>query len=262
MARPAVVLAYHGLGEVPRALDPHGLVVPPADFRKHVRILRGRGYDFVTQREFARRLREGGGPPPATASLTFDDGPEDNATLLPGLLEELGVPATLFVNAGLLGEPYRWVAPETGIRVMSEEQLREVARHPLVEIGSHTSRHTVLADADEGTAYAELEGSRIELEELLGIEVVSFAYPDCDYSPACPPAAERALYTSAVTCDGRGGWSPFELRRESPSPSDGRLIFELKARGRFHAVRSLPPVRLARRVRQALPLSKRGRIVS
>jgi peptidoglycan/xylan/chitin deacetylase (PgdA/CDA1 family) len=250
VAPPGVVLAYHGLGEVPRALDPHGLVVPPADFRNHVRILRGRGYDFVTQREFARRLREGGGPPPATASLTFDDGPEDNATLLPGLLEELGVPATLFVNAGLLGEPYRWVAPETGIGVMSEEQLRAVARHPLVEIGSHTSRHTVLADADEGTAHAELEGSRIELEELLGAEVVSFAYPDCHYSPACPPAAERAGYTSAVTCDGRGGWSPFELRRESPSPGDGRLIFELKARGRFHAVRSLPPVRLARRLRR------------
>lgn len=249
MGRRAVVLAYHGLGEVPRTLDPHGLIVTPAAFRSHVQILRGRGYEFFTQREFARRLREGGGPPRAAASLTFDDGPEDNATLLPGLLEELGVPATLFVNAGLLGEPYRWVAPETGIRVMSEEQLRELARHPLVEIGSHTSRHTVLADADEGTAYAELEGSRIELEELLGIEVVSFAYPDCHYSPACPPAAERAGYTSAVTCDGRGGWSPFELRRESPSPGDGRLIFELKARGRFHAVRSLPPVRLARRLR-------------
>jgi peptidoglycan/xylan/chitin deacetylase (PgdA/CDA1 family) len=247
MAAPAVLLAYHGLGDVPRALDPDGLVVPPASFRRQVGILRRRGYEFVTQREFARRLRAAGGPPPATAVLTFDDGPEDNATLLPGLLEELGVPATLFVNAGLLGEPYRWVAPETGIRVMSERQLLDLVRHPLVEIGSHTSGHTSLADADEATAYAEMEGSRVELEELLGVEVRSFAYPDCHYSPACPAAARRALYTSAVTCDGRGGWDPFELRRESPSPGDGRLTFELKARGRFHRVRALPPVRLALR---------------
>jgi peptidoglycan/xylan/chitin deacetylase (PgdA/CDA1 family) len=252
MAPPAVVLAYHGLGELPREQDPHGLIVPPAGFRSHVRILRGRGYEFVTQREFARRLREAGGPPAATAALTFDDGPEDNATVLPALLDELGVPATLFVNAGLLGEPYRWVAPETGIRVMSEGQLADVARHPLVEIGSHTSRHMLLGEATEEDAYAELAGSKHELEDLLGAEVVSFAYPDCEYSPACPPAAERAGYTSAVTCDGRGGWDPFELRRESPSPGDGRLTFELKARGRFHAVRSLPPVRLARRATRRL----------
>jgi peptidoglycan/xylan/chitin deacetylase (PgdA/CDA1 family) len=247
MKRLALVLAYHGLGEVPREQDPHGLMTPPARFHRHVELLRRRGYEFVAQREFARRLHAGGGPPPGTASLTFDDGPEDNATLLPGLLEQLDVPATLFVNAGLLGEPYRWVEPEAGIRLMSESQLRDVARHPLIEIGSHTNRHTVLADADEATAYAELEGSRVELEELLGVEVVSFAYPDCHYSSACPAAAERAGYSSAVTCDGRGGWAPFELRRESPAPGDGRLAFELKARGQFHRVRALPPVRLARR---------------
>jgi peptidoglycan/xylan/chitin deacetylase (PgdA/CDA1 family) len=252
MAPQGVLLAYHGLGDVARGHDPDGLMVPPASFRRQVAILRRRGYEFVMQSEFTRRLRETGGPPPATASLTFDDGPEDNATLLPGLLEELGVPATLYVNAGLLGEPYRWVAPETGIRVMSEAQLLEVARHRLIEIGSHTSRHTVLAGADEGTAYAEMEGSRIELEELLGVEVLSFAYPDCHYSPACPAAAARAGYTSAVTCDGRGGWDPFELKRESPSPGDGRLVFELKARGQFHRVRAVPPVRLARRVTRRL----------
>jgi peptidoglycan/xylan/chitin deacetylase (PgdA/CDA1 family) len=249
MPPPGVVLAYHGLGDVARGHDPDGLMVPPASFRRQVAILRRRGYEFVTQGEFARRLREAGGPPPATASLTFDDGPEDNATLLPGLLAELGVPATLYVNSGLLGEPYRWV---TGVRVMTEAQLLEVARHPLVEIGSHTSRHTVLADADEATARAELEGSKRELEELLGEEILSFAYPECHYSPACPAAAKRAGYTSAVTCDGRGGWDPFELRRESPSPGDGRLAFELKARGQFHRVRALPPVRLARRATRRL----------
>jgi peptidoglycan/xylan/chitin deacetylase (PgdA/CDA1 family) len=249
---PAVVLAYHGLGEIPRGQDPYGLMVPQSSFRRQVGILRGRGYEFVTQSEFARRLEATGGPPPATASLTFDDGSEDNATGLPGLLAELGVPATVFVNAGLLGEPYRWVAPETGIRVMSEAQLLELARHPLIEIGSHTSRHTSLAEADEGTAYAEMEGSRIELEELLGEEIRSFAYPDCHYSAACPAAAERALYTSAVTCDGRGRWEPFELRRESPAPGDGRLAFELKVRGQFHRVRELPPARLARRATRRL----------
>jgi peptidoglycan/xylan/chitin deacetylase (PgdA/CDA1 family) len=246
------VLAYHGLGEVPRERDPHGLMVHPARFRSHVRILRRRGYEFVTQREFARRLREHGGPPSGTVSLTFDDGPEDNATLLPRLLDELAVPATLFVNVGLLGEPYRWLAPETGVRVMDERQLRAVAAHPLVEIGSHTSFHTILEYADEPTALAQMQSSKRELEGLLELEVLSFAYPDCLYSPACPGAARRAGYTSAVTCGGRGGWAPFELRRESPAPADGRLAFELKSRGLFHSIRELPPVRLARLLRRGL----------
>jgi peptidoglycan/xylan/chitin deacetylase (PgdA/CDA1 family) len=252
MTQSALVLAYHGLGEVPRGQDPHGMMVPPASFSRHVAILRRRGYELVTMSEFACRLRESGGPPPATAALTFDDGPEDNATRLPGLLEQLGVPATLFVNAGLLGERYGFVAPEAGVRVMSERQLLDVSGHPLVEIGSHTSRHTALDDADDATAYAEMAGSKRELEGLLGTEVLSFAYPDCHYSAACPAAAERAGYACAVTCDGRGGWAPFELRRESPSPGDGRLVFELKARGQFHRARGMPPVRLARRVTRRL----------
>jgi peptidoglycan/xylan/chitin deacetylase (PgdA/CDA1 family) len=244
-----VVLAYHSLGDVRRSQDPAGLVVSPARFRHHVAVLRRRGYEFVKQREFARRLHETGGPPRATASLTFDDGPEDNATLLPGLLEELNVPATLFVNVGLLGEPYRWV---DGVRVMSQEQLRSVAAHPLIEIGSHTSRHTSLADADEATASIELENARVELEELIALEVFSFAYPDCAYSPICPQVAEAKLFTSAATCGDRGSWNPFELKRASPSPGDGRLRFELKARGLFHPAR-----RLLR-----YPLKRRGRISS
>jgi peptidoglycan/xylan/chitin deacetylase (PgdA/CDA1 family) len=250
MRRPALVLGYHGLGKVPPDQDPHGLMIPPERFESHVRILRRRGYEFVTQREFVRRLRESGAPPARTAALTFDDGPEDNATVLPPRLERLGVPATLFVNSGLLGEPYRWVTREAGVRVMDGDQLRQVAAHPLIEIGCHTREHTSLAEVDEERALAIMESSKAELEELLDLEVLSFAYPGCVYSPACPRAARRAGFTSATTCGGLGGWEPFELRRESPAPSDGRLLFELKAHGLFHPLRESWPGRLVRRHRR------------
>jgi peptidoglycan/xylan/chitin deacetylase (PgdA/CDA1 family) len=244
--KPPLVLAYHGLGELTPAQDPDGLMVPPERFRRHVVRLRSRGYEFVTQAEFARRLRAAG-PPRATVSLTFDDGPEDNATVLPRLLEELEVPATLFVCPGLLGRPYQWLDPEAGVRLMDRDQLRALAPHPLIEIGSHTREHALLDQASEEEAHAEMAASKRELEELVGADVLSFAYPDCAYSAACPRAAERAGYTSAVTCGPRGSWSPYELRRESPTPADGRLAFELKARGLFHRVRELPGVGLARR---------------
>jgi peptidoglycan/xylan/chitin deacetylase (PgdA/CDA1 family) len=244
VSRPRV-LAYHGLAEVPYRLDPDGLMVPPASFRRQVARLRRRGYRFVKQSEFARRLASGE-PLAGVCSLTFDDAPADNATTLVSLLEELDLCATVYACPDLLGEPYPFVAPEAGIRFCTGEELRGLAANPRLEVGSHTRRHTPLGEAGEDEALTELRASREALERLLGIDVRSFAYPTCVYSPAAEAAAERAGYTSAVTCGPRGGLRPFALRRESPTPTDGPLAFELKSRGVFVAVRELPPVRLAR----------------
>ena len=250
-----LILAYHGLGELTRALDPDGLITPPDRLRRHVELLRARGYGFVGQAEFARRLRAGE-PLEDVCSLTFDDGTEDNLTLLRPLLAELTVPATVYACPGLLGCPYPFVAPQAGVRFMTADELVELAGDPRVEIGSHTREHSDLGAAGAEEAHAELAASRAALEELLGRAVVSFAYPNCSYSPDCPGAAERAGYTSAVTCGARGALLPFELRRASPNPREGRLVFELRARGAFHRVRELPPVRVARTLLR--PLRHRG----
>jgi len=240
-----LVLHYHGLADVPRRLDPHELMVPPAAFRSQVSLLRKRGYRFVAQQAFARMLVAGESLE-GVCSITFDDGTADNVTVLPPLLEALAVPATIFACPGLLGKPYPFTEPEAKVRLMDRDELLATAGHTLIEIGSHTREHTVLERASAHEALAEMSASRAALEDLLGHPVLSFAYPNCVYSPACPDAARHAGYTSAVTCGGRGGLDPYELRRESPSPKDGRLRFELKARGAFHDVWDLPPIRLAR----------------
>lgn len=245
MTLPALVLAYHGLAEVPHRLDPDGLMVPPAKFRRHVARLRRRGYDFVLQAELARALAAGEDTA-GLCSLTFDDAPENNATTLAALLSELDVCATVYACPGLLGEPYPFTAPEAGIRICTEEELLRLAESPRVEIGSHTRLHTELGEAGSEDAYVEMRESRKELELLLGKDVRSFAYPCCTYSPACPAAAQRAGYTSAVTCGPRGGLLAFELQRASPTPTDGPISFELKSRGLFFKVRELGPARLAR----------------
>lgn len=243
--RPPLILAYHGIGTLPRALDPHNLMVPAESFRAQVRAVRSRGYEFVQMSEFARRLRAGG-PPRGTCALTFDDGSADNHAVLPGLLDELGVPATVFACPGLPGEPHPDLEPGSGVRLLTREELRRLAALPAFEIGSHTSAHVDLSAADGERAYAEMAGSKAALEELIGAAVTSFAYPYCDYSAECPDAARRAGYTSAVTCEARGGWDPYELRRESVDSLDGRLSFALKSRGVFWAVRDSAPGRLAR----------------
>jgi peptidoglycan/xylan/chitin deacetylase (PgdA/CDA1 family) len=249
--RPPLVLAYHCVGKLPRAEDPHNLMVPAEQLRRQLRGLLDRGYEFVTVSEFARRMIAAG-PPGGVCALSFDDGSEDNAVVLPSLLGELGIPATLFVCPGLLGSPHPFLGSGAGVRLMSEDQLRDVAALPLIEIGSHTNTHPDLSNATGEEAYGEMEQSRRDLEGLIGERVHSFAYPFCRYSAACPTAARRAGYLTAVTCGARGGWRPYELRRASIDSLDGRLTFALKSRGQFEGLRSSLPGRLARRLARPL----------
>jgi peptidoglycan/xylan/chitin deacetylase (PgdA/CDA1 family) len=251
LLHPPIVLAYHAVGEVAAEHDPDNLVHPIAKFRSELEGLLRRGYEFVIASELGRRLRQGV-PLRSTCVLTLDDGSLDNLTVLPGLLEELNVPATVFACPGLLGRPHPWLAPEAGIRLMDIDELRTLSSHELVEIGSHTNEHTDLEHAGAEDAYRELSSSKAALEEMLGKEVETFAYPYCRYSPACPGAAERAGYLCAFTCGARGGWAPYEIRRQMMDRFDSRIVWALKSRSLFYEVAEAAPVRLLRRGRRAL----------
>jgi peptidoglycan/xylan/chitin deacetylase (PgdA/CDA1 family) len=243
--KPPVILAYHGVADVDPRYDPVRLFVRPADLRQQIRRLLRRGYELLTMAEFARRLTAGRDLS-ATAALTFDDGTEDHLTQLAPILAELGVPGTVYVCPGLFGKRYPWCDPAAGVRMMTEDETLELACQPLIEIGSHTIDHTELDTATAEEAYREMAECKLRLEDLLGVEVPSFCYPRCHYSPACPDAAARAGYASAVTCGPRGSWAPFELKREGMHTPDGYLTFAIKSRGLYYRARDLPPSRLAR----------------
>jgi peptidoglycan/xylan/chitin deacetylase (PgdA/CDA1 family) len=243
--RRSLILAYHGIGSFPRDLDPHNLMLAPERFRQQLNILKRRRYRLVTLSEIAAQLdRER--PPEGLCALTFDDGTVDNLEVLAPMLEELGVPATVFVCPGLLGTDHFAMPPAAGVRLMDAEELQRLASSPLIEIGSHTNTHVDLSDATAEQAYREMASSKLALEQLLGRPVRFFAYPKCGYSAACPDAARRAGYTAAVTCAGRGGWTPFELAREAIDSLDRRVSFALKTRGLFLPLRNSGAGRLAR----------------
>ena len=60
---------------------------------------------------------------------------------------------------------------------LSEEQLRRLARHPLVTIGAHTSTHRNLAEASAETVRREMADNRQFLQDITGSPVEHFAYP-------------------------------------------------------------------------------------
>jgi peptidoglycan/xylan/chitin deacetylase (PgdA/CDA1 family) len=247
--RPPLVLAYHALGEVAPEHDPENLVHPPAKFRKEIRALKRRGYEFVTAAEFGRRLRSNMSLR-RTCAVTFDDGSVDNATLLPDILRELEVPATVFACPGLLGEPHPWIAAEAGVRLMGADELRMISDLGYIEIGSHTWDHIDLELADETEVLRQMTASKEALEQILLKPVLTLAYPFCRYSPECPRAAERAGYLCAFSCGGRGSWQPYELRRQMMDRHHSRLAWALKSRKLFDGVVASPPARAVRAARR------------
>lgn len=85
---------------------------------------------------------------------------------------------------------------------ISWEMLEELARDPLVEIGAHTVGHPRVSSLDPAAARAELEQSRLRLNERLGIDVRHFAFPygrAADCGPRDFELARQAGFRSAAT---------------------------------------------------------------
>ncbi len=107
---PAIILAYHRVADLES--DPQLLAVSPRHFAEHLEVLR-RAYRPLSLRALRRRLLLNRWRP-GTLVLTFDDGYADNLLQAKPLLEAAGVPATVFVTAGMLdsSREYWWDALE------------------------------------------------------------------------------------------------------------------------------------------------------
>jgi peptidoglycan/xylan/chitin deacetylase (PgdA/CDA1 family) len=151
------------------------------EFRRVIRYFLERGYRSVTAAEHHA---------PATADekrlwITFDDNYRGWHDALP-LFDELGVKATFFVNSGVFRdvatareiEAYfrRIEYHGAGKATMTTREL--VALHRAGhEIGCHSHSHFDLATLRREAWCSEIRESKAYLEQLLGAEVSSFAWP-------------------------------------------------------------------------------------
>lgn len=106
--------------------------------------------------------------------------------------------------------------------MMSTGQVREM--HALgMEIGAHTVTHPILAKVEDEVARREIVDSRRRLQEIIGADVTSFAYPNGrparDYAAAHPAMVREAGFQAAVTTAwgaSSAGDDVFQLPRLSP----------------------------------------------
>jgi peptidoglycan/xylan/chitin deacetylase (PgdA/CDA1 family)/folate-dependent phosphoribosylglycinamide formyltransferase PurN len=174
---------------------PHRMGISTDEFFRHVQFLR-RHYRIVSLREATEMLRAGRVTEP-TVVLTFDDGYRDNFLTLRAIVEETGVPITLFVSTEHMTDGREFAhdvrAGERGFAPLTWDELRQMRRQGF-EIGSHTRTHFDCGSRDRSRLTGEIIGSKRELEQRLGIPITLFSFPGglpSNMSPEAMALAEQ-----------------------------------------------------------------------
>lgn len=193
-----LVLCYHAVSPEWDA----DISVTPDALERQLRFLVHRGWRVTTFREAVLA-------PPwrRTMAITFDDAFRSVLDLAYPILDELGLQATVFAPTAFASQRQRlrwpgiaeWAdtprAPE--LECMSWDDLGFLAAEGW-EIGSHTRTHPHLTQLDDQTLCEELEGSRADCIERLGIPCDTLAYPYGDVDARVADVAASAGYRAAA----------------------------------------------------------------
>jgi peptidoglycan/xylan/chitin deacetylase (PgdA/CDA1 family) len=287
----ALVLVYHRIAE-PLDPDPWGLCVAPEHFAEQLAVLK-REAEVVPLAGLRRAARRGFSRP--CVALTFDDGYADVLHRALPLLERHGLPATVFVPTGLVGDDSgfwwdaladallgagerppslalappalgwsgptataveraaaygalygmlrtatpaarratlaalgRWsdaAAPRDPLRrPLRSDELAELLRSPLIELGAHTIGHRWLPGSADDELAREVDGSRADCARIAGREPAAFAYPYGFHDDAARARVAAAGF--GLACTGAAGlvWpgtDPLALPRYPVGDWDG-----------------------------------------
>jgi GT2 family glycosyltransferase/peptidoglycan/xylan/chitin deacetylase (PgdA/CDA1 family) len=139
--------------------------------------------------------------------LTFDDGYDDLfEELLPLVIEHHYTPV-IYLVVDQIGASNVW-DQESGIRVrnlLTLAQIREMQKYG-VEFGSHTLTHPWLPSASDAQLRREVHDSKHRLEDMLGVEIASFAYPFGGVDRRVRSAVANAGYKLAFTAEPGLNW--------------------------------------------------------
>ncbi len=180
---------YHYIEEPSVTTTLKGLYVKPSAFAAQLQALEDGGYQTVFVSEIAAGLKAGKNPPAKSVALTFDDGYEDFYTNAFPLLQKHQAKATVYVIVNALDKP----------GYLSRAQLEELAKSPLIEIGSHTFNHPDLRRKKQKDADFEIRASRRILSGMTGQPILTFAYPFGYYDQADQAIASSSGYLAAVS---------------------------------------------------------------
>ena len=210
------ILMYHSISTSTNPLFERW-AVSPALFDEHLSYLSEHHYTPITVTDLMEARASGGALPARPVLLTFDDAYADFYESAFPALRGHGFPATLYVPTAYVGGTCDWLREEgeTTRRMASWGQLAEMSAGG-IECGGHSHAHVQLDAIPVAAADAEIRRSKALLEEHLGREVLSFAYPHGWTTGSVKRMVRAAGYTSACAVKNLPSSptdDPFELAR-------------------------------------------------
>jgi len=187
MKQPAsLILTYHSLD-----LSGSPVSLTPETFEQHMRWLAENRIPVVPLTEIVNS--------PGAVALTFDDGFRSFRRSALPVLQELDLPATVFVVTGYCGRTNRWPSqPESipTLDLLAWSEIEELVRQG-VEFGAHTVTHPDLTALEPQSAAREIRQSRVDLEDHTGRPARAFAWP---YGLSTPSLRAMAKEEFPVVC--------------------------------------------------------------
>ena len=145
-------------------------------------------------------------------AITFDDGYHCWYNNVFPVLKDLDIPATFFVNSGLLdleGEKMKAFfknncrRTNSELKAISGDELKMMSQHALITIGGHTIDHIDFSkNLDDQEIEKQISLDKRRIESLINRKIHYFAYPfgQLKYAPSnVQEKVEKAGYKAAFT---------------------------------------------------------------
>jgi peptidoglycan/xylan/chitin deacetylase (PgdA/CDA1 family) len=226
------ILLYHRIVDKNDAIGKHKIYVRLHHFKKQLEYLKQNNYQTITfydiqknpTMDFTKKV-----------ILTFDDGYEDNYTLLFPLLKQHGFTATIYLVTNKQYNTWGMKEGEPQLKLMNQTQIREMASYG-IEMGGHTCDHLDLSKCDADQQQIQIAHCKKNIEELIGKQVVSFAYPFGGINDDVKQTTQNAGYLYAVSTNTGPkvfGKDNFQVRRIEVTPKTSLSSFKRKVSGKY-----------------------------
>jgi peptidoglycan/xylan/chitin deacetylase (PgdA/CDA1 family) len=183
------IITYH-------SIDNSGSVISTKVevFRSQMQHLSENGYKVLTLKHLIHELTKRDSDLTKTVAITFDDGFQNFYTSAFPVLEEFGFQATVFLVTDFCGKTNNWAGNPRDFplsNVLNWNEIRELHKHGM-EFGGHTLTHPDLTKISEFQSVTEIKESKARIEEAIGCEVTTFAYPFGKFNAKVKETVEKS----------------------------------------------------------------------